>query len=772
MRAGLTVLTGLILGCGVTRSAHRPLTESGAEAPRPRTVPESTTVPIAEACPVADGPRPTRAGMLDAPLSSGVEAAVLGGGTATLGRADGWIEIWSTADLALETRWRGSERPIAALAVRTDGSVLAASNEAVARLWTVKPLALVRRFELDCASIGAAAASSGTSVVALGCDDGTVGVWRDVAARPRKLHVSSGVVALAVSGDGRWVAAGEASGDVTVFGGAAQRTVRVADSRIEALAFTRGTRLSAAARDGTVAWVDARTGRERRRIPGCAWTTSSVRLEATGQSHPIPCESAAPSQHPSEYDAIAFGPGGKEVIFAGGQVIDVRDPDELLASGAVASTWVGAGVYTRVATDPDGRRALACRSHGVCEVFDLERREFGAQFGGIRTDVIHDIAVDPSARRLMLVSQSGVSLWTLPCAGATARADFGLRGVSVGISEGRFLVSSYATTLPDSEIAPALAIFDRSGRSRSMRVESPVPFLLGAAGRAARFAFASSVERIDLGDAGTGRTTSVIENWCSDARCGDGLGQVRDLQLSNDGRLLAAASAGRSPDDFHCLPGPECGARGFTLAAWALSEPGGRAGARERARLLWTRYGLPVNAVAVSPGAEFVAAGGADEMVTVYDAASGRVRHRLPQQGVVRAAAFSSDGTRVLTGDDDGVVRIWNLTALPEVHELRVHDQSVTRIRALPNGLALSSSIDGTVAVIRVRDASVLGKLVLLDARRWFVQSADGSVEVSDGARDVFEFRPSGIEGRHLPGREHVSEFSVPGLLRRLVGAR
>ncbi len=65
--------------------------------------------------------------------------------------------------------------------------------------------------------------------------------------------------------------------------------------------------------------------------------------------------------------------------------------------------------------------------------------------------------------------------------------------------------------------------------------------------------------------------------------------------------------------------------------------------------------------VAYQPDGSRLATGGDDGVVRIWDCATGEQLHTLTgHTGVVRSVAYQPDGTRLATGGDDGVVRIWD----------------------------------------------------------------------------------------------------------------
>ncbi|HEU0089615.1 MAG TPA: hypothetical protein VFQ77_18550, partial [Pseudonocardiaceae bacterium] len=65
--------------------------------------------------------------------------------------------------------------------------------------------------------------------------------------------------------------------------------------------------------------------------------------------------------------------------------------------------------------------------------------------------------------------------------------------------------------------------------------------------------------------------------------------------------------------------------------------------------------------VAYSPDGTHLLSGGDDGSVRVWDAATGAPVHQLSgHTGAVWSVAYSPDGTHLLSGGDDGSVRVWD----------------------------------------------------------------------------------------------------------------
>lgn len=103
---------------------------------------------------------------------------------------------------------------------------------------------------------------------------------------------------------------------------------------------------------------------------------------------------------------------------------------------------------------------------------------------------------------------------------------------------------------------------------------------------------------------------------------------------------------------------------------------------------------------AVHPDGRLVAFPGGDRpQVTVVDVETGRiVASPGPHVGRVMSVCFTRDGSRLLTGDDSGGIRIFETEHYELVGVLEGHEGLVRDIEALPDGRTiLSAGADGTV---------------------------------------------------------------------------
>jgi predicted CXXCH cytochrome family protein len=126
--------------------------------------------------------------------------------------------------------------------------------------------------------------------------------------------------------------------------------------------------------------------------------------------------------------------------------------------------------------------------------------------------------------------------------------------------------------------------------------------------------------------------------------------------------------------------------------------------------------------------------------------------------GLVRTLAFAPDGTRLLTGGDDGLARLWDLAGRP-LAVLRGHRGPVQDVAFDPTGRRLlTASSDGTarlwdasgtqVRVLRGDPGGVRRARFARDGKRLLTLGRDGAVRLRDA---------DGGHGRALPGGPYAT---------------
>ena len=109
-----------------------------------------------------------------------------------------------------------------------------------------------------------------------------------------------------------------------------------------------------------------------------------------------------------------------------------------------------------------------------------------------------------------------------------------------------------------------------------------------------------------------------------------------------------------------------------------------------------------IHAVALSPDEAFLASGGPDGSVRIWDLKDSKRDRECKVGRKVRSLTFTADGKHVLCGhfgpSDDHSITLWDIEKGTEVRRFKGHTGDVTSLVMLPGGKEfLSSSTDGTV---------------------------------------------------------------------------
>jgi WD40 repeat protein len=99
-----------------------------------------------------------------------------------------------------------------------------------------------------------------------------------------------------------------------------------------------------------------------------------------------------------------------------------------------------------------------------------------------------------------------------------------------------------------------------------------------------------------------------------------------------------------------------------------------------------------VNSVAFSSDGSRIVSGSWDKSVRVWDALTGEEKHVLNgHTDSVTSVAFSSDGSRIVSGSWDKSVRVWDALTGEEKHVLNGHTDSVNSVAFSSDGSRIVS---------------------------------------------------------------------------------
>jgi WD40 repeat protein len=151
----------------------------------------------------------------------------------------------------------------------------------------------------------------------------------------------------------------------------------------------------------------------------------------------------------------------------------------------------------------------------------------------------------------------------------------------------------------------------------------------------------------------------------------------------------------------------------------------------------------PVFALALTPDGRYLAEGGEDRKLRIYDLSSVRTYAGVHPSGSAgaRDLDWSLDGSLLATAEDDGAIRLWDREGPRPRAPLGRHPAPAEAVRFSPDGALLASSGGGEVRLWdvssggeRARDAVAAHALAWLSSRELLLGGDDGIRSRADGA--------------------------------------
>jgi WD40 repeat protein len=466
-------------------------------------------------------------------------------------------------------------------------------------------------------------------------------------ARQKVFDVSGGghteaVTALTLSPDGKTLVTGSRDHSIRVWDVNTAKVIRTLQGHtdeITSLTFSRdGSQLASASKDQNIRIWNLSSTDEHRNFAGhdgyvwsAVFSNDGKLIASAGADRTIIIRDATTGAilkkfpaHSLAVTALAFNDNGSQLVSVGGdQLVKLWNVN----TGTLIKEFRGhTSAIMAVAFSHDGKRILSGGADKAARLWDIAAGAVVQTFPNVRSP-ISSVALRKDGKEALIGCADGmVHVFDLTEApkekgsvpahlsgvGALAYSPDGSRMATCG---GDKLVRIWK--LPDSG-APA-PLFDLKGHSNAV---SSVAF--SNDGRLLVSGGGDLIIKVwDLQSATELRSLRGHSDW------------VSSVCFGADSRFILTASVDK------------------TAKVWELSNEETAPPVGHTRRL---------NTLAVSPNGKWLASGGEDHTIKIWDMASGQEQYTLTEHtDNVRAVAFDSSGERLVSGGDDRKLRIWDL---------------------------------------------------------------------------------------------------------------
>ncbi|RKU28056.1 hypothetical protein C6497_10000 [Candidatus Poribacteria bacterium] len=257
-----------------------------------------------------------------------------------------------------------------------------------------------------------------------------------------------------------------------------------------------------------------------------------------------------------------------------------------------------------------------------------------------------------------------------------------------------------------------------------------------------------------------------------------GKGELRDMEYSPDGTLLAVAgTVGIWLYDAKTLQELELlGTKKYSIDSISFSPDGTTLAScsfgfttfwdiksRKRIRTPTTEI-IGSQVILFSPDGKTLA--GLDyKEVHLFDAKTGKLKRTIPEHtDFINCIAFSVDGQTIVTGDRDGQIRLWDTNTGKEKGTIDAHNKSITSVKFSPDDkIIATASLDGEV---RLWDADTIELRNTLSGHKKWVSdisfSPDGNFLVTGSTDETIRLwnTKMGNMVKILDYGDHVDQVS------------
>lgn len=391
---------------------------------------------------------------------------------------------------------------------------------------------------------------------------------------------------------------------------------------------------------------------------------------------------------------------------------------------------------TSLAISPDGKQLVSADEDlYILNVWDVSTAK---KLMTLHThSSVTTLAFSPDSRRIISGSaDSTIMIWDVK----TGERILTLNGEGNPISclavsaDGTRIANGsapYAFGSGPGELAPRQPVTVRCAKrqERELTLASPSHWDIPAVYCVATTSDASSIVSLDsdssvlIYDAKTGQETHRLDPFLSTATCVD-TDSVGSLVVIGTNDLPEFS---RNRDNVQVTRDESNGPDINNLSIWEPTTGNVR-----------TFYGHRggVNSAVINSDGTLIVSGGTDGLVKVWNIATGELEVALAgHSGAVRGIALSENGRYIVSGGSDNLVKVWTVTG-DELFSIEGHTEHIYGVAFSPDGKRIASVGDATV---KVWDAQTGNELLSLDSHtqdvRCVTYSPDGTI-IASGSFD------------------------------------